>query len=124
MHAHWHGAGAMAAARVAGLRMGLLLACCAVLLCQRLRGCLAAAGGPAAGTVALPAAPCQAEGAPPPPLPRGVVSVVEHYGADPTGKADSTAALQAAAVDAVSKNLTLFVPLGCYTVTDTVTAAQ
>lgn len=51
---------------------------------------------------------------PPPPLPRGVLSVVEHFGADPTGKADATASLQQAVVTARTHNITLFMPFGCY----------
>lgn len=59
-----------------------------------------------------------------PRLPRGVVSIVGGFGADPTGKADSTAALQRAFTAARTENITLFVPLGCFRLTDTVTATQ
>ncbi len=59
-----------------------------------------------------------------PQLPRGVVSIVDEFGADPTGKMDSTAALQRAFVAARTENVTLFVPLGCFRLTDTVTATQ
>eukprot|EP00035_Acanthoeca_spectabilis_P008053 m.147870 g.147870 ORF g.147870 m.147870 type:complete len:818 (+) comp14196_c0_seq3:71-2524(+) len=61
---------------------------------------------------------------PPPPLPRGVLSVVEHFGADPTGKADATASLQQAVVTARTHNITLFMPFGCYMVTDTINATE
>ena len=76
---------------------------------------------PACATSALPAA---AGGAPPRRLPRGVVSIVEKFGADPTGKTDSTAALQRAFTASRTDNVTLFVPLGCFRLTDTVTATQ
>ena len=57
-------------------------------------------------------------------LPRGVVSVVAGFGADPTGRTDSTAALQRAMIAARTQNITLFVPLGCYVVTDTLNATE
>ena len=44
------------------------------------------------------------------------------FGADPTGVRDSTAELQRALTAARTQNTTLFVPLGCYTVTDTLNA--
>ena len=56
-------------------------------------------------------------------LPRGVVSVVT-YGADPTGSTDSTLSLQSALTAARTQNVTLFVPFGCYVVSDTLTATQ
>lgn len=69
-------------------------------------------------------AACSGAWPPSPPLPRGVLSVVKHFGADPSGKMDSTAALQAALTAAMRNNITLFVPLGCYSVTDTLNATQ
>lgn len=50
-----------------------------------------------------------------PPLPRGVVSVVDTFGADPTGTNDATEAFQMAVTAARTDNVTLFVPFGCYT---------
>ena len=61
--------------------------------------------------------------APPAALPRGVVSV-SSFGADPSGASDSTVALQRALVAARPQNVTLFVPLGCYKVTDTLRATE
>lgn len=61
---------------------------------------------------------------PPRALPRGVISVVDGFGADPSGTTDSTAALQTALTAAVHNNVTLFVPLGCYVVTKTLMAMQ
>jgi hypothetical protein len=58
------------------------------------------------------------------PLPRGVISVVKEYGADPTGKIDSTRALQNAIDAARTQNVTLFLPLGCYTITDELNATE
>ena len=79
----------------------------------------------ASASAALPRLPCADSATPAaPPLPRGVVSIVAKFGADPTGKADSTAALQAAFTAARTDNVTLFVPLGCFKLTDTVTAEQ
>ena len=75
---------------------------------------------------ASPATPCRAAAtaaAAPPTLPRGVVSVTS-FGADPSGASDSTAALQRALTAARTQNVTLFVPLGCYVVTDTLNATQ
>ena len=69
--------------------------------------------------------PCRTADTPgAPPLPRGVVSVVDGFGADPTGAVDSTAALQRALTAARTQNVTLFVPLGCYTITDTLNATE
>jgi hypothetical protein len=48
------------------------------------------------------------------PLPRGVVSVVDGFGADPTGVNDSTHELQRAFTAARVRNVTLFLPFGCY----------
>eukprot|EP00756_Hemistasia_phaeocysticola_P059852 Hpha_TRINITY_DN36842_c0_g1::TRINITY_DN36842_c0_g1_i1::g.139820::m.139820 len=78
------------------------------------------AAGPGAYPTALPchAAPAHTS------LPRGVVSVVEEFGADPSGKEDSTEALQTALRAARTQNVTLFVPLGCYSVTDTLNATE
>jgi hypothetical protein len=59
-----------------------------------------------------------------PTLPRGVLSLVDHFGADPTGAKDATAELQAAVTAAMRRNVTIFVPLGCYTITDTINATQ
>ena len=56
-------------------------------------------------------------------LPRGVVSVTS-FGADPTGKSDSTNALQEAISHARTDNFTLFVPLGCYVITNTLVVTQ
>jgi hypothetical protein len=53
-----------------------------------------------------------------------VVSVVKEYGADPTGKTDSTQALQNAIDAARTQNVTLFLPLGCYTITDKLNATE
>lgn len=71
--------------------------------------------------------PCLAPGAMPrqTKLPHGVVSVTaEEFGADATGATDSTAALQKALVASRTDNITLFVPLGCYKVTDTLLATE
>ncbi len=78
------------------------------------------------GASALPELPCAKAdlAAPPRLLPRGVVSIVDEFGADPTGNMDSTVALQRAFVAARTDNVTLFVPLGCFRLTDTVTATQ
>ena len=72
-----------------------------------------------------PAPPCRTAATPAPPtaLPRGVVSVTS-FGADPSGASDSTAALQRALIAARTQNVTLFVPLGCYVVTDTLNATE
>ena len=53
----------------------------------------------------------------PPPLPRGVLSAVAKFGADPSGATDSTEALQTAITAARTDNFTLFLPTGCYRVT-------
>ena len=68
---------------------------------------------------------CATASTPPPPttFPLGVVSVVD-FGADPTGAKDSTAALQRAMTVARTDNVTLFMPLGCYAVTDTLNATE
>ena len=47
-------------------------------------------------------------------LPRGVVSVVDGFGADPTGVDDSTHQLQRAFTAARLRNITLFLPFGCF----------
>lgn len=76
--------------------------------------------------VSLPAdLPCREKGALPSHavLPRGVVSV-EDFGADATGDADSTAAFKDALTFARTDNVTLFVPLGCYVITDTLRAVE
>ena len=57
------------------------------------------------------------------PLPHGVVSATA-FGADPTGVRDSTAALQRAITAARTHNLTIFLPLGCFRVTDTLNATE
>lgn len=62
--------------------------------------------------------------APPPTLPHGVVSVVEGYGADPTGVRDATQAMQAAITAARTDNFTLFLPVGCYRITQTLNATE
>jgi hypothetical protein len=86
---------------------------------------LAAAALAARAAAELPPLPCAAGStSPAAALPRGVASVVSEFGADPSGKADSTAALQRAFTAARTDNITLFVPLGCYRLTDTVTATQ
>ena len=76
-------------------------------------------------TERLPAEPaCRPLDAPSQPsLPRGVVSVTS-FGADPTGNNDSTSALQTAITHARTDNVTLFVPLGCYVVTNTLVITQ
>ena len=58
------------------------------------------------------------------PLPAGVVNVVERFGADATGASDSTTALRSALIHARTHNVTLFVPLGCYQVTDTLVVTE
>lgn len=75
-------------------------------------------------TAAAPTPLCRTTAAAPPAaLPRGVVSV-SSFGADPSGASDSTVALQRALVAARTQNITLFVPLGCYKVTDTLRATE
>ena len=70
------------------------------------------------------APPCAAAISPLRTLPRGVQSVVHAFGADPTGARDSTAALQKAVTAAMRNNVTLFIPFGCYTVTQTISAVE
>ena len=70
------------------------------------------------------APPCVAAISPPRELPRGVLSVVHAFGADPTGARDSTAALQNAVTSSMRNNVTLFLPRGCYTVTETIRAVE
>jgi hypothetical protein len=85
---------------------------------------VAAAVLSAVSAAALPTPPCaDSMTAAPPSLPPGVVSIVA-FGADPTGKVDATAALQTAFTAARTDNITLFVPLGCFKITDTVSATQ
>lgn len=52
----------------------------------------------------------------------GAVNVLQ-YNADPTGVADSTAAIQAA-INAVGSNGAIYIPDGTYKITDTITIAQ
>ena len=85
-----------------------------------LRAWLAVAAAAAAPAAARP--DCRTTAAPVR-LPRGVVSAVS-FGADPTGVGDSTAALQNAFTAARTRNWTIFLPQGCYTVRDTLNATQ
>lgn len=60
-------------------------------------------------------------------LPRGVISVLDDRfegGADPDGRRDSTKALQDALTYGRTHNVTVFVPIGCYVVTDTLNATE
>ena len=59
---------------------------------------------------------------PVPKLPYGVLSATADFGADPTGATDSTAQLQHALTAARTNNVTIFLPLGCYRVTDQLNA--
>lgn len=54
----------------------------------------------------------------------GAVVNVLDYGADPTGNADSTAAIQAAINSFASGSGTVFIPIGTFKVTSTITVAQ
>lgn len=54
----------------------------------------------------------------------GAVVNILDYGADPTGVADSTAAIQAAINSFVSGRGTVFFPIGTFKVTSTITVAQ
>eukprot|EP00039_Didymoeca_costata_P032610 m.38547 g.38547 ORF g.38547 m.38547 type:complete len:833 (-) comp9448_c0_seq1:107-2605(-) len=56
-------------------------------------------------------------------LPFGVHSIVD-YGADSSGQHDSTAALQRAMTAARTQNVSLFVPFGCYIITDVINATE
>jgi hypothetical protein len=71
----------------------------------------------------LPAPPCRhrAESRL---MPEGVLDVVAHFGADPSGSTDSTAALQSALTAARVRNATLYLPLGCYRVRETLNATE
>eukprot|EP00927_Polykrikos_kofoidii_P029249 TRINITY_DN2532_c0_g2_i1.p1 TRINITY_DN2532_c0_g2~~TRINITY_DN2532_c0_g2_i1.p1 ORF type:complete len:844 (+),score=112.04 TRINITY_DN2532_c0_g2_i1:34-2532(+) len=73
--------------------------------------------------VALPEPPCRKTVPSNSSLPLGVVSVVD-FGADPTGANDSTAALQRALDAARQENVSVFLPLGCYKVTDALNATE
>eukprot|EP00927_Polykrikos_kofoidii_P054845 TRINITY_DN491_c0_g1_i1.p1 TRINITY_DN491_c0_g1~~TRINITY_DN491_c0_g1_i1.p1 ORF type:complete len:873 (-),score=139.97 TRINITY_DN491_c0_g1_i1:160-2724(-) len=75
--------------------------------------------------VALPEPPCTQDvvSLTRKPLPRGVVSVLD-FGADATGVKDSTAALQHALDAARHDNVTVFLPIGCYKVTDVLNATE
>jgi len=52
-------------------------------------------------------------------LPRGLVSVTD-FGADPTGKTDSTQVVQTALAASRTQNVSIFVPLGCYKISNVV----
>ena len=55
-------------------------------------------------------------------LPSGVRNAATEFGADPTGQTDSTRALQTAIDAAQTQNFTIFLPVGCYVVTDMLNA--
>lgn len=57
-------------------------------------------------------------------LPRGVRNAVDDFGADPTGKTDSTVALQRALTAARTQNFTVYLPSGCYAVSDQLNATE
>ena len=54
----------------------------------------------------------------------GIVNVVTQYGADPSGKRDSTSALQSAIDYARQNRLTVFVPLGTYIITESLNCSE
>ena len=57
-------------------------------------------------------------------LPSGVRNAATEFGADPTGQTDSTRALQTAIDAAQTQNFTIFLPVGCYVVTDMLNATE